>query len=127
MKPSSQRACRYENLTREERIKRIGKIFAKGAFLLIERERAEEAARKREEEGRHSAPEKNETRTRREKICHYLARVGSAAPKDIQSLLGVSKATAFRLIRRLEDEDRIVKTGSTHAVRVELSSGKSLR
>jgi len=103
--------------------------MAKAALLLLEQEYSQECHEPQSHESTMEettrkivVPPNMQGDERSEKVCRYLSTVGSAAPRDIQALLGVSKATTFRVIQGMITEGLIQKVGKTTGVRVALAS-----
>jgi hypothetical protein len=116
-----------EYLNREDRLRRIGELLAKGVTLLCLREAAEVRAganavtnttrshpvRRDSEIPQIEDPAQNQ-------ILTYLSNVGDASPRDIQRSLCIPKATAFRKLTKLLQLGLLARSGSTSAMRYRL-------
>lgn len=108
-------------LSRSERILRIGAKLSKGVTLML----AGKAEEKRREGIKSvktiaTVPIGNGTQNGDEtdsQILQYLRRVGSASPRDIERGLNLPKATAFRYLNRLVEAGGVVRSGKTTAIR----------
>ena len=117
------------HLTRSERIERIGQILAKGVGLLLARNaeklRLAESPTstcaadqpRLHSQDQHEAGGAIVLDDQEQRILEYLKRVNTASPREMQSCLGLSKATLFRRLKRLLEARLVVSSGSTTAVR----------
>ena len=104
----------YEHLSREERIRRIGEILAKGVHLYLMAQRDKErsagvaeVAAKVEESG-------TDWITRA--IVEFLKRVGWASPRDIRRHLDVAQRTCSRRLQALLASGVLESRGFTSGV-----------
>jgi DNA-binding MarR family transcriptional regulator len=115
------------HLTRSERIERIGQILAKGVGLLLARNaeklRLAESPTstcaadqpRLHSQDQHEAGGAIVLDDQEQRILEYLKRVNTASPREMQSCLGLSKATLFRRLKRLLEARLVVSSGSTTA------------
>lgn len=62
-----------------------------------------------------------ETESREEIVLKYVTEHGSITRKDVEALLGVSQASAARLVRRLTEEKRLAAVGNGKALQYRLA------
>lgn len=113
-------------LTRAERMKRIGELLAKGITILLVREAQEKEDQKRFTSSPQQSPSSRSVTDCQQAsvedgtgaaVLAYLQRVGSASPRDVQRALSLSKATAFRRLNELLQIGEVLRFGKTTAVR----------
>jgi hypothetical protein len=115
-----------EQLSREERLRRIGALLSKGVTSLLtrEQERArDQALPPQKVDGASQLSEATE-QTADARICPetvtailgYLGRVGSGSPRNIQTGLGLPKTTVYRYLRRLVLLGKVARSGQTTSV-----------
>ena len=111
-------------LTREERIKRLGELLAKGITIMVLRE-AEEKRKANFNPAATAALQQAERVVDGDDtpsaIIRYIERIGSASPRDVQRGLDLPKTTAFRQLDRLNKAGIISRIGKTAAVRYQLA------
>jgi uncharacterized membrane protein len=124
----------YEQLSRSERMARIGELLAKGISLLVLAEQQDGAALmssvggashsgvKNGKESQSGPPELLEDEERR--IMAYVCKMHSASPRELQQHFGLSKATAYRRLSRLVEANLLVRTGATKGVVYRLNGTK---
>jgi DNA-binding transcriptional ArsR family regulator len=111
------------DLTRAERIQRIGELLYKGICRML----AREAEERRDAAIRVDVPSAVPAGLKPEEIISaddmaraivdYLKRVPSVSPRDIQRALQGSKATVYRRLKQLLQAGCIIRSGKTTAVR----------
>jgi DNA-binding transcriptional ArsR family regulator len=124
-----------EHMKCEQRLQRIGELLSKGITLMLSREaeaRACETPRagpltEEAAAGAFSTPDapgrEPLTDKTMQEVLSYLERIGSASPKEIQSNLGLSRRTAARKVKQLQDAGLIVRNGHTRGVRYQVAAG----
>jgi hypothetical protein len=120
---------KYEQLSRSERLARIGELLAKGIALLTLAEQRQGAPVADSGVGDNHAipdgrnrgeglqPENDEE----QKILAYIGKMFSASPRELQQHLGLSKATAYRRLNRLVQANLLVRSGATKGIKYQLS------
>lgn len=109
------------HLSRAERLARLGVLLSKGVSLMLARE-ADAKPTPLLTMAPGSAPTRDlkcelQGDAAELAIIQYLARVGTASPRDIQFGLSLPKATAYRRLDRLVKAGDIVRLGKTTASR----------
>jgi len=136
----------YASLSRVARLQRIGEILAKGIFLLEQARQAEarkeqqaqaemasvsasqsEAQPGSSEDASGPSPENGtvtsqESQTPGQQIVSFLTEIGEASPQEIQLKHGLSRSKTYRLLTKLQQDGKVVKTGSTRAIRYRLAA-----
>ena len=116
-----------EQLNRAERLQRIGELLSKGITLMLlqkaerEQDRDEESSATTPNVKKPSGSEQQNNDRHDPKIekdiLNYLKRVGGASPRDVQQALDLSKATAYRYLIRMVENQSVIRTGRTTSVR----------
>jgi hypothetical protein len=104
----------YEHLSREERIRRIGEILAKGVTLLAIKQ--QEDARKAGVAQVVVQVEQSETDWITRGIVEFLKRVGWASPREIRLHVDVTQRTCARHLQAMLVGGMLESRGLTSAV-----------
>lgn len=107
-----------ESLTREERLRRIGALVAKAVALAS-------APIRQQGQGADASlisvpPGDGEYAQETHDLLQRFVRLGEFAPHEAAIFWGVSRSTAYRRLRRLEQAGCIKRQGETNAVRYHL-------
>lgn len=109
-----------DSLTNSERLARIGEILAIGVrrFQVLNQGRLLVVnTTKPISRNQHHAT-KDETTL----ILEFLRKVPRATPKEIRDRFGFSRTTAYRRLKKLEDEGLINRSGSSRDVVYEIAA-----
>jgi uncharacterized membrane protein len=116
-------------LSRRERIQRMGELLSKGVNLMLSREAQGDSADAVIPQAGPSSPHPMTGSTLTPplkepelQILAYLQRVGGASPREVQSDLCISKATAFRALARMMHLNVVFRSGTTTSVRYQLTA-----
>lgn len=118
-------------LSRQERIRRIGQLLSKGITLLLAREDDQKQAvdpepisspKEASQVGRNGNGQADLATDETERaILDYLEKIEIASPREIQRYLDLSKATTYRKLNRLVSAQFLTRSGSTTSVRYRLA------
>jgi hypothetical protein len=113
----------YESLSREERLRRIGALVAKAVALASVPVRLQG---QRANAGRVPVSlDEGDLAPEAQALLQRFARLGEFAPHEAATFWGISRSTAYRRLRRLEQAGCIERHGETTAARYRLVFEKS--
>ena len=99
-----------QSMTEKARMRRIGELLARAIARQCQREELERARANKPDLPEDADP-----------ILIFVAQVGGASPKEIQTRFDLSRATAFRRLDRLVKGGMLKKEGSTTSRRYMLN------
>jgi len=112
----------YEYLTREERIRRIGEILAKGIALMHAAQA--EAARKAAEAPVVGKVEQEERDWIIRAMVDYMKKSGWSTPREMVLNLDVKRTTLFRRLQDLRKRGLIESRGNTRGTQYRLAAAQ---
>lgn len=112
----------YESLSRDERIRRVGVLFAKAATIICERAINDRLSRLEatlnEATGKMVSPIWEEYETA---LLQRYSGLGAFSPHEAMLFWGISRTSCYRRLRKLENCGWIRRIGRTSAVKYVLA------